>query len=98
MFATGNEVKAIKIKGTEYFSFASNIAEPLKFANKQGKGSVFTCGEFILNYYNIEGNSIDDIFKYNSPAEVLDILVHKLDGASSYLILSCKDRGVRVLN
>ena len=90
MIASGNEIQALHVTGKNYFSFDSNVAEPLKFATKEGKVHVYTCGEFILNFYEISADNIDDVNKYTSPAEVLDIMIHKLDGANNYVILSCK--------
>lgn len=98
MVSSGNEIRALDSNGKQFFAFDSNVAEPIKYAIAENGKYVYTCGEFLFNYYEILENSVDDYNRYNSPAEILDVFIHFLDGVSQYPILSCKDRGVRILN
>ena len=90
MYAAGNKIHALTTAGKEYFSFESNVTEPIKWIFKEGKGSVFSCGEYILNFYYIGNEDVEDLFQFNSPAEVMDVFVHCLDGTNFYPILTCK--------
>lgn len=90
MYSLGNEIKALNGIGKEYFCFDSNVTEQIQRVSKEGKAEVFTCGEFIFNHYRISTNAIDDVFQFHSPAEILDIFIHSLDGVNYFPIMSCK--------
>lgn len=90
MFSVGNEIKAVNGVGKEYFCFDSNVMEQIRRVSKMGKADIFTCGEFILNHYRLTKDAIDDVFQFNSPAEILDVFIHVFDGENPSPILSCK--------
>jgi hypothetical protein len=98
MTAFGAQIEAFNTEGKKFFSCDSNIAEALKWAAAEENKFVFACGEFILNYYTITEESIDDTFHYICPSEILDIWVDSFDGLNYYSVLSCKDKTIRVLN
>jgi hypothetical protein len=66
------------------------MSEPLGWAVSEESKYIFTCGEFIFNIYQAVESSIEDIYQYISPAEILDVFVDSFDGVNYYPILLCK--------
>lgn len=98
MTAFGAKVAAYNAQGKEYFAFDTNLAESLKFALAEDSKFVFVCGEFILNFFEISNDTIEDVYQYICPSEILDIYVDSYDGVGYYVLLSCVDKRLRMLN
>lgn len=98
MYGIGTQVRALKMSGKQYFSFDTNLTEPLKWATVEENSYVFTAGEFIINFYEIQTDSINDTFQYIAPSEILEMFIHSLDGVNYFAIVATKDRTIRVLN
>ncbi len=98
MTVYGAQIAAYNNQGKEYFGFDSNLAETLKWATAEESKYVFACGEFILNFFEIANGNIEDTYQYICPSEILDYYVDCYDGVSYYVLLSCVDKRLRMLN
>jgi hypothetical protein len=80
-----------------YFSFDSTLAEKIRFiANEEKK--IWAVGDYMLNFFEAVGDSVEDIFYYRSPDHINDLYVHSLDGGPEFQsILATSDKRVTVL-
>ena len=91
MHALGNEIKAITGGGKEFFTFDSNVAEPIKWVVKRGKSTVYSAGEYIFNIYEIGSEDVKDVFQFSAPSEILSCVNGQfVSEGSYYTILCCK--------
>ena len=94
-FALGSYVYAYNKEGKSYFSFDSNLTEALKYVCVEEYG-VWTVGEYMINYFEVVNNEINDVNYFLCPAQIIDCFIHSLDGYNFCAILSCKDKVIRI--